>query len=183
MRWGLLVGEGALSRPVVCWGMHAEESRSLGPGKGASSCLISQAGSWAELCWLPITCDRWPLAPPGGPEQGQASRPSRNSSKPREVRDLGRGVEVPQTGGRCLGSDPSSAQAGFSRPLGPCSLLLRGGRHPCHLLGADVISLCWWRRGLGRGEEILRELWMGGSRQRSLSQETGRFLSSPPPRS
>lgn len=43
------------------------------PGQG-------QAGSWAGLCFLlAFAWDRWPPAPPGGPEQGWESLSSRSS--------------------------------------------------------------------------------------------------------
>lgn len=66
------------------------------PGQG-------QDGSWAGLCFLlAFTWDRWPRAPPGGPEQGWESLSSR-SSQPAlgrgGVGELEGGVDGPPTVG------------------------------------------------------------------------------------
>lgn len=82
-------GSGALSQPLVlCWGLWEGKvtGRAGGPfflpGQG-------QDGSWAGLCFLlALTWDRWPRAPPGGPEQGWESLSSR-SSQPAPGRGVG----------------------------------------------------------------------------------------------
>lgn len=121
---GLLVGNGRpVPRPVVGCSCRGKSSSGV-RGRG---CPPAHLGS----ALLIPTCAGWPLAPPGvWPRARLAGAPS---SHTRCAGCMGR-----------RGPESGSASARLSQALDLRPLQLGGGRHPCHMPGADVTSLGWW---------------------------------------